>query len=89
MKDSWLTHNTDKFLLLFVLLLTATMILHILHHGTPDQGLLAWAEHTFDVILGALVLILTGRTARADGQTGNGLPPTTANEKPKGPPSAP
>ena len=30
-------------------------------------------------VLGALVMMLTGRANRADGQTGNGVPPTPIN----------
>lgn len=85
-EDGFLAHNTDKLLLLFVLIGCGLLILHVIHHGMPDDGLLAWVEHSFDVVLGALVLILTGRTARADGQTANGLPPTTST--PAEPPPA-
>jgi len=81
MQDNWWNHNTDKILLLTILLLAGGLIVHFVHHSM-DDSLLAWAEHTFDVILGALVLILTGRNARADGQTANGLPPTPT-EPPK------
>lgn len=51
------------------------MVMHILHHDQGDMQAMTWAEGTFSTILGAFVLILTGRGPRADGQTANGLPP--------------
>lgn len=74
MKDTWWSHNTDKLLLYTLVCLGATIVLHMVHHG--DAMGIEWAEHSFDVVLGALILILTGRNARADGQTSNGAPPT-------------
>lgn len=73
MKDTWLTHNTDKLLLFLLIICFGSLILHILHHGS-DANTLSWAENEFSGVVGAFILILTGRTNRADGQTGNGLP---------------
>jgi hypothetical protein len=76
MKDTWLNHNTDKLLLFLLVLATGYIVMHIIHHGTADQGALEWAENAFSTVLGALILILTGRVNRTDGQTANGVPPT-------------
>ncbi len=75
MKDNWVNHNTDKILLFILVVILIGMIMHILHHGTPDAPLLQWAENSFDTVLGALIMVLTGRLNRADGQTANGVPP--------------
>lgn len=83
MKDNWLNHNTDKILLFILTVLLGLMIIHVIHHGASDDKLLAWAENTFDTVLGALIMVLTGRIARSDGQTANGLPPTTPNNNPQ------
>jgi len=37
---------------------------------------IAFMTGTVSTVLGALVMILTGRSNRADGQTSNGTPPT-------------
>ena len=66
MRDSWLNHNTDKLLLYSLVLLTGFMILHMIHHDHIDQQALAWGENAFSTVLGALILILTGRVQRAD-----------------------
>jgi len=49
-------------------------MLHILHHGRPDVELLSWLENSFSTVLGALILILTGRDRQrtADQPGGNG-----------------
>lgn len=80
MKDSWWTHNTDKLLLFVLIILFGLLIVHIIHHQ-PDTSTLDWAENEFSTVLGALILILTGRIARSDGQTANGLPPTPSVPK--------
>lgn len=43
------------------------MILHLVNKGT-NQDIITWAENSFSTALGALILILTGRIARADVQ---------------------
>ena len=93
MTDTWINHNTDKLLLFSLVLLAGFLILHIIHHG-GDASTLDWAENEFSTVLGALILILTGRIARSDGQTANGIPPATAppvtlNPSPEAQPSAP
>lgn len=62
MKD-WLVHNTDKLLLYSLVILGGTFMLHVLHHGAADDKLMAWLENAFSTILGALILILTGRVS--------------------------
>ena len=66
MKDSWINHNTDKLLLYSLVLFSGVFMIHVIHHGPADQGLLSWLENAFSTILGALILILTGRVNRAD-----------------------
>lgn len=77
MKESWLSHNTDKLLLYSLVAMFVGLILYSFAHGGSEK-LLDWEQDTCATILGALLLILTGRVARADGQTANGLPPTPA-----------
>lgn len=76
MKDNWWNHNTDKVLLFVLVLIMCYMVMHIIHHDNSGPAL-EWAENSFSTVLGALILILTGRVQRADGQTANGAPPTT------------
>ncbi len=85
MNDSWITHNTDKMILLFLVtgLWASTIVVavHIFHHDIDNMGAVAFISFMTGCVstaLGALILILTGRTARADGQTANGLPPIAA-----------
>jgi hypothetical protein len=74
MKDSWINHNTDKLLLFVLVLASGMLVMHMVHHQV-DKDALTWAENSFSTVLGALILILTGRIQRADNQTANGAPP--------------
>lgn len=85
MKDNWINHNTDKLLLFILTCLLGAMILHILHHGSADGPLLAWAENSFSTVLGALILILTGRINRAAAEAPPSL--TAAPSAPDVPPA--
>lgn len=76
MKESWWSHNTDKILLYSLVLVLTGFNLFIFFHGANEK-MLDWSQETINTVLGALLLILTGRVARADGQTANGLPPTS------------
>lgn len=76
MKESWWSHNTDKLLLFTLVILLGGFNLFIFFHGANEK-MLDWSQDTINTVLGALLLILTGRVARADGQTANGLPPTS------------
>lgn len=85
MKDSWFNHNTDKLILLvLVLLLWGTCItaaIHIFHHDDASMQAIAFISFmtgSVSTTLGALILILTGRTVRADGHTSSGTPPTSS-----------
>jgi len=75
-KDTFINHNFDKLLLFSLTILTGAIVIHVIHHQTIDQSAMAWAENAFSTVLGALILILTGRIQRSDGQTANGQPPT-------------
>lgn len=75
MKDNWLNHNTDKILLFALVLVLLCVTVHIAHHDAGDMEAVTWSEGSFSTVLGALILILTGRIGRADGQTASGLPP--------------
>ena len=79
MQDNFLNHNFDKLLLFVLTLLTGSIVIHIIHHQTVDQSAMPWAENAFSTVLGALILILTGRIQRSDGQTANGQPPTPSS----------
>ena len=81
MKDTWLNHNTDKILLFVLVLLTGCMVLYIVYHGGGDQSVVAWGENAFSTVLGALILILTGRIARA-GQDAPPSPPANGSDTP-------
>lgn len=86
MNDSWINHNTDKLLLFVLVILGGIMVMHITHHDAGDMQAMTWAEGAFSTTLGALILILTGRVQRSDGQTANGLPPNMpASPIPDGP----
>ena len=66
MKDNWINHNTDKMMLFVLLVLAGYIVLHIVHHDPDNMQATTWAEGAFSTILGALILILTGRVQRAD-----------------------
>lgn len=87
MKDNWATHNTDKMLLFIALILAGYLVMHIIHHDAGDMQAMTWAEGAFSTILGALILILTGRVQRAD--NGNSTPPIIVNNHPISPNSPP
>lgn len=78
MKDTWWNHNTDKVLLFALTIILVFVTVHIIHHDSGDMQAFGWASEAFSTVLGALVMILTGRVQRADGQTANGQPPTVA-----------
>ena len=69
MKDGWLDRNTDKLLLYSLVILGGVVMMHAIHHAA-DGGLIEWLENAFSTILGALILILTGRNKpNADAQS--------------------
>ena len=81
MQDNWLNHNTDKLILLIlfvgVWISCILCAVHIFHHDSDSMQAIAFISFmtgAVSTVLGALVMILTGRTNRADGQTGNGMP---------------
>lgn len=76
MKDTFLNHNFDKILLFVLVVMLMFAVDHVLEHHGGDMQALEWATGAFSTVLGALVMVLTGRVSRADGQTANGLPPT-------------
>lgn len=75
MNDTWWNHNTDKLLLFFLVLLLAYLNIHVMHHDQGDMQAVTWAQGAFSTVLGALILILTGRVAAAH-PSAPGLPPT-------------
>ena len=68
MKDTWLNHNTDKLLLYSLVLLAGIFMIHVIHDG-GDKSIVDWLENAFSTVLGALILILTGRVQRANGDS--------------------
>lgn len=78
MKDTWRAHNTDKLLLFILVLVLLGVTVHIAHHDPGDMEAVTWSEGSFSTVLGALILILTGRVSRADGQPANGVTPHSA-----------
>ena len=77
MQETWWSHNTDKILLVFVWLVADLLVfLFVLVFKVNDHDLVIWALTTASNVLGAILLLLTGRVQRADGQTANGQPPT-------------
>jgi hypothetical protein len=82
LKDTWWNHNTDKILLFILTILLAGITVHIIHHDAGDMQAFGWASGAFSTVLGALVMILTGRISRADNQTANGQPPTPTTTGP-------
>lgn len=83
MRDTWWNHNTDKVILLFLVLTlwasTMWAAMHIFHHDIDNMGAVAFVSFmtgSVSTVLGALLLILTGRTLRVDSQPSNPTPPT-------------
>jgi hypothetical protein len=92
MQDTWWNHNTDKVLLLFLVILfwftTLAMAYLIFRYYSDNMIAVAFVSFltgSVSTVLGALVMMLTGRANRADGQSGNGVIaiPATPNEAPK------
>ena len=83
MKDNFVNHNFDKILLFLLVVAFAVMIDHILDYHSGDMQALAIVSGAFSTVLGALVMILTGRVNRADGQTANGQPPAAPAPAPE------
>lgn len=79
---SWLWHNTDKLILLLLILIGKAMVLYLVTHHM-DASVVNWAQNSYDTILGALIMVLTGRITRANvGTNSNGGTPTpTVNTK--------
>jgi len=82
MQDTWWNHNTDKVLLLALVVLfwftTIPVAVFIFFHMADSMGAVAFISFmtgSVTTVLGAFVMMLTGRANRADGQTGNGVPP--------------
>jgi len=82
MRDTWWNHNTDKILLFVLTIILVVVTVHIIHHDQGDMQAFGWASGAFSTVLGALVMILTGRVQRADGQMANGLPSPTNTDPP-------
>ena len=82
LKDTWLNHNTDKILLFALTIILVGVTVHVIHHDGGDKQAFGWASEAFSTVLGALVMILTGRIQRADNQTANGQPPTPTQPAP-------
>ena len=78
MKDTWLNHNTDKILLFALTVLLLFFAGHILHHDSDNMQAFEFITGAFSTVHVALVMILTGRISRADGQSSNGQPPTSS-----------
>ena len=73
MKDTWWNHNTDKVILLFLVLMlwltTIAVAVHIFHHDSDSMQAIAFISFmtgSVSTVLGALVMIMTGRIQRAD-----------------------
>ena len=82
MRETWFSHNTDKLLLLCVLMVMWFTVLpfaaHIFHHDIDNMGAIAFISFmtgSVSTVLGALILILTGRVQRAD-STPSPIPPS-------------
>jgi hypothetical protein len=91
MQDSWWNHNTDKLILFFLVMVLwfSTMwgAIHIFHHDVDSMEAIAFISFmtgSVSTVLGALVMIMTGRANRADGQTGNGATPALNPPQPTG-----
>jgi hypothetical protein len=74
-KDTWLNHNTDKILLFLLVLLGDGLVVFFVLKGIHDHDIIIWALTSASNILGAIIMMLTGRINRADGQTANGVLP--------------
>lgn len=73
MKDSWLDHNTDKLILLFLVVMlwfsTLAMAVYIFKFHSDNMIAIAFVSFmtgSVSTVLGALVMIMTGRIQRAD-----------------------
>ena len=65
--------SSHKLMLFILLLMGAALVMHIVHHDVGDMQAMTWAEGSFSTILGALILMLTGRIARAEPPAPTGL----------------
>jgi hypothetical protein len=65
MKDTWFNHNTDKLMLFILIIFMGFLALHVIHHDANDMQAITFVEGAFSTVLGALILILTGRTIAA------------------------
>lgn len=81
-KDTWLNHNTDKLMLFLLVVMILVAAIHIMHHDSDNMQAFEFVTGAFSTVLGALVMILTGRIQRADNQTANGQPPTPTQPAP-------
>jgi hypothetical protein len=75
-------------MLFLLVVLAGGMAEHVLAHHAGDMQAFEWISGAFSTLLGALVMVLTGRISRADGQTANGAPPTPPQAEPPAPPVA-
>jgi hypothetical protein len=82
LKDTFLNHNFDKMLLFILLLLAGYLVMHIVHHDPNDMQAMTWAEGAFSTILGALILILTGRINNAHPLQPDDSPPLSNPPQP-------
>ena len=60
MKD-WFIHNTDKLILLSLLLITLGLALALIFHHS-DNSAVQWIENIVGQVLAALLTIMVGRT---------------------------
>lgn len=60
--DSWFAHNTDRLLLLLILIIGDALVVFFVLKGIKDHDIIIWALTSASNILGALLMILTGRS---------------------------
>jgi hypothetical protein len=91
MRETWLAHNTDKMVILFLVVMlwfsTLWAALHIFHHDIDNMAALAFISFmtgAVSTVLGALVMIMTGRIQRADGPHPTPSPTPSPNPPPSG-----
>lgn len=54
-------HNLDKFVMAALFVFMVSVVIHMSHDGLTDSGAVNWAREQAGIILGALVMLITGR----------------------------
>jgi ABC-type iron transport system FetAB permease component len=86
MQENWWSHNTDKLILLFLVVMLwfscIAAAIHIFHHDVDSMMAIAFISFmtgSVSTVLGALVMIMTGRVQDTSQKL---IVPSTESPKP-------